>query len=138
MMPPEFIFAFMRNLVVLTSVLLTIKNLFWCGRVLALHLSGNDFRQISHKKHETEEWVIRAGSVLIAGGAFFALILAAVSRVVPWVAPTTFVNPFAFVAMVCFETLMVWSLLFFTKRSALMYASIACLVGLSVLVEFSQ
>lgn len=137
-MPLEFIFAFLRNFTVLTAMLLTIKNIFWCGELLAVHLRGGDFREFSHKKHMTEEWVIRAGSVLIAIGAFFALILAAVSHVVPWVAPTTFINPFAFVAMICFETLMVWRLLFFTKRSIYMYAALAGLAALSVLVEFAQ
>jgi len=137
-MESELPYSILRNLVVLTAMLLVIKNLAWCGELLAIHLRGDDYRIVAFKTYTTDEWVIRAGSVLIALSAFFALIVTTVEHVVPWLRPVAFTNPFAFMAMVCFETLMIWRLLFFTKRAGYMIASLGGLAVLSILVELAR
>lgn len=134
----ETAFAIMRDFVVLTGLLVVIKNLAWCGELAAVHLRGDDFKLLSHAKHITDEWVVRAGSVLIALAGLFALIVEAVEHVVRWLNPTPFTMPFAFASLVCIQTLLVWRLLYFAKRPAMMIGSLACLAALSILVEVAQ
>ncbi len=134
----ESAFAITRDFVILTGLLVVIKNLAWCGELAAIHLRGDDFYELSHKKHITDEWVVRAGSVLIALAALFGLIVAAVEHVVRWLNPTPLTLPFAFASLVCIQTLLVWRLLYFAKRPAMMIGSIACLALLSILVEVLQ
>lgn len=134
----ETAFAIMRDFVVLTGLLVVIKNLAWCGELAAVHLRGDDFKLLSHAKHITDEWVVRAGSVLIALAGLFALIVAAVEHVVRWLDPTPFTLPFAFASLVCIQTLLVWRLLYFAKRPAMMIGSLACLAALSILVEVAR
>lgn len=137
-MTVAFAYAILRNFVVLTAMLLTIKNIAWCGELLAVHLRGEDYKAFSHRIYTTEEWIIRAGSMLIALASLFALAIAAAEHFVTWLHPTAYTIPFAFMSLICLQTLMIWRLLFFTKRGGYMMLSLAGLAALSILAEVAQ
>lgn len=136
----DFGFVIMRNFVVLTAMLLAIKELFWTGRVVVAIRKGHDHTTITHKIHHTNEWVIRIGSLLIAFTAFFALIIATVEHVVRWLHPVQYSIPAAFFSLICIETLILWRIFYFVDEDKLkfMYVSLGCLALLSVLVEFGH
>lgn len=133
-------FVIFRNFVVLTAMLLTVKNLFWTGKVIAKIHRGHDHTAVTHRVHFTEEWVIRLGSLLIAFAAISALIIATVEHVVRWLHPVQYSVPAAFFSLICIETLILWRLFYFVDEDKIkfMYASLVCLALLSVLVEFSH
>ena len=134
----EVAFVIFRNFVVLTAMLLTVKNLFWTGQVVAAIRRGHDHTAVTHRVHFTEEWVIRLGSLLIAFAAISALIVATVEHVVRWLHPVQYSVPAAFFSLICIETLILWRLFYFTQKPKFMYASVGCLALLSVLLEFGH
>lgn len=134
----DFVFSVLRNFAMLTGVLVFIKNVSWGGELLSIHLRGDDFRQISHKKHETDEWVIRVGSLIIALTALLGLAQETMEHFSHWVHPTKVEFPFAFLAVIGWNTLLSWCLLYFAKRPTFMILSLVSLLALSILVKFAQ
>lgn len=136
----DFGFVILRNFVVLTAMLLAIKEMFWTSKVVAAVRKGNDHTAITHRVHHTHEWVIRMGSLLLAFTAFFALIIATVEHVVRWFHPVQYSVPAAFFSLICIETLILWRIFYFVDEDKLkyMYVSLGCLALLSVLVEFGH
>lgn len=134
----DFVFSVLRNFAMLTGVLVFIKNVSWIGELLAIHLRGDDFREISHKKHETDEWVIRVGSLMIALTALLGLAQETIEHFSHWINPGKLAFPFAFLAVIGWNTLLSWCLLYFAKRPFFMIMSLASLFALSVLVELAQ
>lgn len=136
----DFGFVILRNFVVLTAMLLAVKEMFWTGKVVVTARNGHDHTVITHKVHHTHEWVIRMGSLLLAFTAFFALIVATVEHVVRWLHPVQYSVPAAFFSLICIETLILWRIFYFVEEDKLkyMYISLGCLALLSVLVEFGH
>jgi hypothetical protein len=137
-MTAELSYTIMRNFCVLTAMLLIIRNVAWCGEMFRVYIAGGDTDALFYKKHITDEWVVRAGSVLIALAALFALIIATLEHVVHWLHPTPYTIPAAFMSLVCIETLMVWRLIYFAPKKNFMAASIACLFALSFVIEAAR
>lgn len=134
----EFTYTIARNFCVLTAMLLVIRNVAWCGEMFRVYIAGGDTSELFYKKHITEEWIIRAGSVLISLVALFALLLATLGHIVLWLHPAPYTIYSAFMAMVCLETLMVWRLFYFAAKKNFMAASIACLFVLSFVIEAAR
>lgn len=136
----DFGFVILRNFVVLTAMLLAIKEMFWTSKVVVAVRNGHDHTAITHKVHHTHEWVIRMGSLLLAFTAFFALIIATVEHIVRWLHPVQYSAPAAFFSLICIETLILWRIFYFVEEDRLkyMYLSLGCLALLAVLVEFGH
>lgn len=137
-MTAETAYVILRNFCVLTATLLVIRNLAWCGELTRVYLAGGDTGLMTDRKHITDEWVVRAGSVLIALVALFGLSMATLEHVVHWLRPTSLTIPTAFMALVCLETLMLWRLIYFAPDKRFMGASIGCLFALSLIVELCR
>lgn len=137
-MTVEVSYIILRNFCVLTAMLLIIRNVAWCGELFRVYITGGDTEPAIYRVHTTPEWLVRAGSVLMALVALFALLLATLDRIVTWMHPTPWTIYGAFMSLVCIETLLVWRLLYFAPKKHFMGASITCLFILSFVIEAAR
>ncbi len=133
----EVTFVILRNFCVLAAILVLIRNISWAGALASIYFSGGEVT-MWNRQHVTPEWTVRAGSVLIALVTLFAFAFAMFAHVVTWMHPAPFTMATACLSLVCLATLLIWRLLYFAKRPAMMIGSLVCLAALSILVEVAQ
>lgn len=125
-MMSEATFDIARNFFALSIMLIIIRKASWLAKVFLVFVRGGDIGPIVNNQHMTVEWVVRAGSVLIAMSGMFALFA---------MRPSHYSLPAASALILCLETMVIWRLLYFAPQKNYMAASLGVLFALSVFIE---